>query len=86
MYSWANVSAPKASATGIVAMSDGAPEVGDDHRLAPPPPAIDPGAGVQGEEEARDQRCRSQVAHLGRVRMKRENADEWQCDQRDLIP
>src|SRR4029079_8924942 len=63
----------------------GAPQIGDDHHPAAPAVAVDPRAAVQREEQVREQCDGDQVAHLGRRRVERENCDERQGDQRDLV-
>ena len=62
-----------------------AADVGRDHRLPPAAAAVDPGAGVEREEEVRRELGRDEVAHLGRVRVEHEHGDERQRDQADLV-
>src|SRR5204862_214613 len=63
----------------------GASEIGHDHHLAAATASVDPGPGVQREEQIRKEFRRRQKAHLGRARMQNEHADERQGDQRDLV-
>src|SRR5207248_488174 len=63
----------------------GASEIGHDHHLAAATASVDPGPGVQREEQIRKEFRRRQKAHLGRARMQDEHADERQGDQRDLV-
>ena len=47
--------------------------------------AVDPRAGVKGEEQVRRQLGGDEVAHLGGVRVQDEDGCEWDRDQRDLV-
>ena len=63
----------------------GAGEVGEDHRPAPVPPPVHPGAGVEREEEVRHELGGDEVAHLLRVRVEHEDRGQRDRDQRDLV-
>jgi hypothetical protein len=47
--------------------------------------AVDPGAGVQREEQVREQHRRAEVAHLRGARVQHEHAYQRQGDQRRLV-
>ena len=63
----------------------GAGEVGEDHRLPPATAAVDPGTGVEREEQVRHELGGHEVAHLLRVRVQHEDRGQRDREQRDLV-
>ena len=76
---------PNAYAIGTVAISSAAADVGDEHHLPTAGAPVDPAAGVEREDEVRDERDRRQCAHLPGGRVEREHRRQRKCDQRDLV-
>jgi len=62
-----------------------APDVCREHHLAPAASTVDPDAGVQREDQVRDQCHGQQRAHLCRARVQCEHRGQWQRDQRHLV-
>ncbi len=60
-------------------------DVGHDHELPPRLQPFDPDAGEEREEQVRHQLRGDEEAHLGRGRVQREDGDEREGQQRDLV-
>ena len=60
-------------------------DVGREHHVPAAAAAVDPGAGVQGEDQVRDQVGRRQRAHLARGRVEGQDGGQRQRDRRDLV-
>ena len=62
-----------------------AAEVGCDHDLPLAGALVGPGARVEREEEVRRELGGDEIAHLGGIRVERQDGDERQGDQADLV-
>ena len=60
-------------------------EVGHDHDLPLARALVGPGARVEREEEVRRELGCDEIAHLGGIRVERQDGDERQGDQADLV-
>ena len=67
------------------AEGDRAAEIGRDHHLTLAAAAVDPGAGMEGEEKVRCQLDGEEVAHLSRRGVQHQDCDQRQRDHADLV-